>query len=59
MPDLADLDGAFFRAIEIADLMFMLSVREHGGLTEFYTQEAARAAIAYLALYLPPLLPPA
>jgi AcrR family transcriptional regulator len=59
VPDLADLDGAFFRAIEIADLMFMLSVREHGGLTEFYTQEAARAAIAYLALYLPPLLAPA
>jgi AcrR family transcriptional regulator len=58
VPDLPDLDGAFFRAIEIADLMFMLSVREHGGLTDFYTQEASRAAIAYLALYLPPVLAP-
>jgi len=57
VPDLPDLDGALFRAIEIADLMFMLSVREHGCLTDFYTQEAARAAVAYLALYLPPVLP--
>jgi AcrR family transcriptional regulator len=58
VPDLPDLEGALFRAIEIADLMFMLSVREHGGLTDFYVQEAARAAVAYLALYLPPVLPP-
>ena len=57
VPDLPDLEGAFFRAIEIADLMFMLSVREHGDLTPFYTVEAARAATAYLALYLPQVLP--
>jgi AcrR family transcriptional regulator len=57
LPDLPDLDGAFFRAIEIADLMFMLSVRDHGELTEFYVEEAARAAVAYLEIYLPRILP--
>jgi AcrR family transcriptional regulator len=57
VPDLHDIDGAFFRAIEIADLMFMLSVREHGTLTDFYVAEATRAANAYLELYLPRLLP--
>ncbi len=57
VPDLAEIDAAFFRAIEIADLMFMLSVREHDTLTDFYVAEAARAANAYLELYLPPILP--
>ena len=56
-PQLPDSAAVFFRAIEIADLMFMLSVREHDALTDFYATEAARAANAYLALYLPPLLP--
>ena len=37
--------------------MFMLSVREHDALTDFYTAEACRAACAYLDLYLPPILP--
>jgi AcrR family transcriptional regulator len=53
LPDLPDLDGASFRTIEIADLMLMLSVREHGELTDVYVEEAARASIAYLELYLP------
>jgi len=53
LPELPDLFGAFFRTVEIADLMFMLSVREHGDLTDFYVEEAARASIAYLELYLP------
>jgi AcrR family transcriptional regulator len=57
IPDLPDLDGVFFRSVEIADLMFMLSVREHGHLTAFYVTEAARAMCAYLGLYLPPVLP--
>jgi len=57
VPDLPDIDDAFFRAIEIADLMFMLSVREHDALTDFYVAEAARAANAYLELYLPRILP--
>lgn len=57
LPDLPDGDGVFFRAIEIADLMFMLSVRAHNALDDFHVAEAARAASAYLGLYLPPLLP--
>jgi len=57
VPELPDIDNAFFRAIEIADLMFMLSVREHDTLTPFYAAEASRAANAYLELYLPPILP--
>jgi len=57
VPDLPDIDDAFFRAIEIADLMFMLSVREHDALTDFYVAEASRAANAYLELYLPRILP--
>jgi len=57
VPNLPSLDDAFFRSIEIADLMFMLSVREHDGLTDFYVEEAARAACAYLELYLPRMLP--
>ena len=59
LPEVPDSDGVFFRAIEIADLMFMLSVRAHDRLDAFHVTEAARAAIAYLGLYLPPLLPPA
>jgi len=57
VPDIPDSEGVFFRAIEIADLMFMLSVREHDALTDFYATEARRAACAYLDLYLPPILP--
>lgn len=59
LPDLPDLTILFFRAVEIADLMFCLSVIEFGTITPAMSEEAKKASIAYLALYLPPFLPPA
>lgn len=47
----------FFRAVEIADLMFSLSVLEHGHITQEMAQEASRAMCAYLRCYLPEKLP--
>lgn len=57
LPELADTPEIFFRAIEIADLFFGLSVIRHGRITEAFTDEAARATCAYLSLYLPVVLP--
>ena len=53
LPDLADASQVFFRAVEIADLMFSLSVLESGKITEAMGAEAERATIAYLATYFP------
>jgi len=57
LPELADSPEIFFRAIEIADLFFGLSVIRYGHITEAFTDEAARATCAYLSLYLPVVLP--
>lgn len=57
LPELADTPEIFFRAIEIADLFFGLSVIRHGFITEAFTDEAGRATCAYLSLYLPVVLP--
>ncbi len=57
LPELADTPEIFFRAIEIADLFFGLSVIRHGRITEEFTDEAGRATCAYLSLYLPVVLP--
>lgn len=59
LPPWPSRDETFFRAIEIADLFFSLSVLEHGKIVEEFMIEAARATNAYLSLYLPPLLPAA
>ena len=53
LPDLAITSQVFFRAVEIADLMFGLSVLETGRITPEMASEAERATIAYLATYLP------
>ncbi len=53
LPDLANTSQVFFRAVEIADLMFGLSVLETGRITPEMAAEAERATIAYLATYLP------
>lgn len=53
LPEHPGLDAAFFRAVEIADLMFCLSVLESGTVTEAMQREAGRASIAYLESYLP------
>jgi len=58
LPAIPDRSLIFFRAVEIADLMFCLSVLEHGSVTEPMQQEASRAAIAYLESYLPEKLQP-
>lgn len=57
LPQIADRSTIFFRAIEIADLMFSLSVLEHGRITPEMEQEANRAMCAYLACYIPKKLP--
>jgi len=38
----------FFRAVEIADLMFSLSMLEHGAITAAMTEEAIAAVVGYL-----------
>ncbi len=57
LPELADTPEIFFRAIEIADLFFGLSVIRHGHITDAFNDEAGRATCAYLSLYLPVVLP--
>ena len=57
LPEVADRSTIFFRAIEIADLMFALSVLEHGQITSDMEEEANRAMCAYLDCYIPKDLP--
>lgn len=56
LPPISNRSRLFYRAIEIADLMFCLSMLEHGTLTKDMCREADRAASAYLAIYLPAVL---
>ena len=53
LPAMPERSRIFFRAVEIADLMFCLSVLESGTVTEAMQREAGRASIAYLESYLP------
>ena len=53
LPEIEDRSTLFFRAVEIADLMFCLSMGEHGRVSPAYGAEAKRAAIAYLQSYFP------
>jgi AcrR family transcriptional regulator len=57
LPDVAERSVIFFRAIEIAALMCSLSFIDHGRITKEMTAEGARAAVAYLGLYIPAKLP--
>lgn len=59
LPEFPNRDAIFFRAVEIADLMFCLSVLEHDTITPEMTAEAVKAGNAYLSLYVPPYLPAA
>jgi len=47
----------FFRAVEIIDLMFSLSMLEHGAITPEMTSEAIRAVTGYLRAHFPARLP--
>ena len=57
LPSIPGRSAIFFRAIEIADLMFCLSMLNHGDITEEMSREATRAAVAYLGSYVPATLP--
>jgi len=57
LPPLPRQTAIFYRAVEIADLMFSLSVLEHGRITAEMTGEAVRAMVGYLSAHLPAELP--
>jgi len=57
LPLLPNRAAVFFRAVEIADLMFCLSLVDAGLITAEMHAEADRACIAYLESYLPAALP--
>jgi AcrR family transcriptional regulator len=57
LPEIPNRARVFFHAVEIADLMFGLSVLENGEITDEMSAEATRAAVAYLGTYLPAKLP--
>jgi AcrR family transcriptional regulator len=58
LPERPARSAIFFRAVEIADLMFSLSMLEHGAITHEMTEEAVRAVIGYLRAHFPASLPP-
>jgi len=49
--DTAEMRDAFYYFIEITDLMFSLSIVEHGKITPAMLREAKRAGVAYLGTY--------
>lgn len=57
MPEIPDRSRIFFHAVEAADLMFGLSLFQHGALRTDMVDEAKKMACAYLGLYLPRFLP--
>jgi len=52
IPDGDEIRSAFYYFIEITDLMFSLSVVEHGEITRGMRKEAKRAGVSYLGTYL-------
>jgi AcrR family transcriptional regulator len=52
LPETDEMRKAFFYFIEITDLIFTLSVIEHGEITAEMLAEAKRAGTGYLATYL-------
>lgn len=57
LPERGARTALFFRAVEIADLMFGLSMLEHGAITPGMTEEAVRAVVGYLGAHFPATLP--
>ena len=51
VPDTDEMRNAFYYFIEITDLMFTLSIIEHGEITPRMLAEAKRAGVAYLETY--------
>jgi AcrR family transcriptional regulator len=52
LPESDEMRDAFYYFIEITDLIFTLSVIEHGEITSTMLAEAKRAGIGYLGTYL-------
>jgi AcrR family transcriptional regulator len=52
LPDSDEMRSAFYYFIEITDLLFTLSVIEHGEITPEMLAEAKRAGVGYLGTYL-------
>lgn len=52
VPDTREMHNAFYFFIEITDLIFTLSVIEHGEITAPMLREAKRAGRGYLSTYL-------
>jgi AcrR family transcriptional regulator len=52
LPDSDEMRNAFYYFIEITDLLFTLSVIEHGEITPEMLAEAKRAGVGYLGTYL-------
>ena len=52
LPESDEMRNAFYYFIEITDLLFTLSVIEHGKITSAMLAEAKRAGIGYLSTYL-------
>jgi AcrR family transcriptional regulator len=52
LPESDEVRNAFYYFIEITDLIFTLSVIEHGKITPAMLAEAKRAGIGYLGTYL-------
>lgn len=52
IPDTEEMKAAFYYFIEITDLIFMLSVIEHGDIMPGMLEEAKRAGTAYLGTYI-------
>ncbi len=51
IPDTEEMRDAFYYFIEITDLMFTLSIIEHGKITLTMLRKAKRAGVAYLETY--------
>lgn len=51
IPDTREMRDAFYFFIEITDLIFTLSIIEHGRITPAMLTEAKRAGVAYLESY--------
>lgn len=52
IPDTPEMRNAFYYFIELTDVIFTLSVIEHGEITDAMLVEARRAGVGYLATYL-------
>ena len=52
IPDTDEMRGAFYYFIEIIDLIFTLSVIEHGNIMAAMLDEAKRAGTASLSTYI-------